>query len=478
VTKHYDFVVVGGRLSSVLAAALLTHRGLRGALVDQGELATTGSGAVDELLVSPSGSSVMDRVHQELGVKDDFARMARPLRPAVQVVLPEQRFDFVGGAQLEELARGMEVSVASIQRCFESMIEVDKSIGGYLAEVGELPPPSGFFTRRSATASARRVEALARPLEESEVARDPVIRELFAAWIPFLTFLDPKGAEEWTEARWVRPLARLLGGGFAAGSGTSDRDLLLDVGRRKSLDIRATAVERMLPEGRTWTVTLAGQREPVLADAVIDASSDLSGLDAIPTRNQGRQLPVQLQAARPRGALHAWGIELDEDAVPEPMGTHVLLLNGRRDPSRVDPEDPTGADRPIWVSSRPSEQAGRRQLILQHPMSTVQAHGGTRLDEVLKARLERLVPFLEDASPQTFQPREAGRFGTPCLAHPFFDPGLDSVTGLGGVSMRTPFKNLWLAGPCVIPGLGREGEYLSALQSANAVQQLLGGRTL
>ncbi|MGF1509449.1 MAG: hypothetical protein ACFB9M_08105 [Myxococcota bacterium] len=474
-SRKYDFVVLGGRLSSVLVASLLTKRGFRGVLLDQGELSTALGGA-DELLVNPAGSFIMDRVHDELGVRDDYNRICRPLKPALQFVLPETRFDFVGGTQIDELARGMGISSDAIRSCFEAMLRADRSIGTYLSEIQEIPPPTGFFARLTST-SARKVDALTHLVQDSAAGQEPMLRDLFGGLIPFLTFLDPRRAEHWTEARWVRPVARLLGGGFQTLSTTGDRDLFLDVARRKSLDVRPGAVERLVPEGRSWLVYTSGGRDPILTSSVVDASTDLSGLDAVPPRQQGRHLPVLMQAAKARGSLHLLGIELDQAALPPPLGTHILLFNQRRDPNRVEPWDPASVDRPIWITTRPGLQEGRCQLILQHPISAVQAHESRTvpLDDVLKARLRRLIPFLDEARPEVFNPTQSGRMGPPVLGHPHFDVSLDEETGLGGVSMRTSFKNLFLAGPCVVPGLGREGEYIAAAQAAKTIEVLLAG---
>ena len=89
----------------------------------------------------------------------------------------------------------------------------------------------------------------------------------------------------------------------------------------------------------------------------------------------------------------------------------------------------------------------------------------------MRARVERLVPFLAEGNPviRVLSGRGATRDQRSVLPHPLYDPELDPEPGLTGVGMRTPHKNLFLAGPAVLPGLGVEGEYWTALQAADAI---------
>ncbi|MCK6551660.1 hypothetical protein L6R52_37855, partial [Myxococcota bacterium] len=72
VTRHYDAVVIGGRLSAAILAALLAKRGVRGLLLDQGELATTDGRRLDDLVPSEQGSLAMELVTSELGIREDL----------------------------------------------------------------------------------------------------------------------------------------------------------------------------------------------------------------------------------------------------------------------------------------------------------------------------------------------------------------------------------------------------------------------
>ncbi|NJK88888.1 MAG: hypothetical protein HC923_05435 [Myxococcales bacterium] len=176
--------------------------------------------------------------------------------------------------------------------------------------------------------------------------------------------------------------------------------------------------------------------------------------------------------------LHHVGVEVHRDALPPGLGSSILLLDGRRDPSRFGADDEVPRDRPIWLSLEPGPSPARVHIVASYPINTVQAHGReppeAKRNEVL-ARLSRLFPFMNEGEPEVFVPGS-----TPdsprSLPHPHFDDDLDPLAGIGGIPLRTPMKNLILAGPSHLPGLGYEGDFLTALQASNAAETLLSGR--
>jgi hypothetical protein len=166
-------------------------------------------------------------------------------------------------------------------------------------------------------------------------------------------------------------------------------------------------------------------------------------------------------------------IEVDRAVIPPGMADYVILLNGRKDPTRFE-GDPEAEDRPILVNTRVLTSTPSRMLLIAvHPVSAARAHAGRieQLDEAIRARVERLIPFMSEGAP-VMQPLSGRgvREARPFLAHPLFEPDMDPLAGITGIPMRTSFKNVFLAGPAVMPGLGIEGEYLTALQAADACE--------
>jgi hypothetical protein len=283
--------------------------------------------------------------------------------------------------------------------------------------------------------------------------------------MPFLSHLDCRRADQATVARFARVMGRFLRGLSRFEDGRPLRQLFLDVSERKGFTIERTAVESVAADGRKLEVRLTGRRDAVTTDYLVDASSDLSGIDAFTPKK--KELALLLQSAKPRGGLQALGIEADVEVIPPGLGRHVLLLNGRKDRSRFDETDPEGEDRPIWLTVEPVTKL-RVRLVALHPVSSALAHAQRyeTLDRAVRARVTRVIPFLDEGHPEPVRVE---------IAHPLYQHDLDATAGIAGVPTKTAIKNVFLAGPAVVPGLGVEGAYLSALQAADEVDALASG---
>ena len=479
-TRHYEAVVVGGRLSAVVAAALLAKRGVRGLLVDDGELASEDPYLLVDSVPADADSAVMKLVHSELGLQDELRNRSEPLTPLLQIVWPDLRLDLSDdpATRLAELQRALGRQARGIDGFFERLDTAAKGVGDFLSSSGELPA-SGYFNRRSARSNARRYADVTQTLTDSNLLRDlePEAVELFLSPLPFLTYIEDLTGERGSVARFARPLARFLAGPRTLRNGKSLRGLFAGVAERRAFEVQHGALEAAEPKGKQVLLRLSGQGDTITTDVMIDATGELSGLGVLPLHKRKRDLSEALQTARPKAMLHVLGIDLDDAVIPPGMGQHLLLLNGRRDPTRAEPEM---ADRAIWLTRRPAKQPGRTQLVVAHPFSAAWSHanGLTVLERMMKSRVERIVPFMAEGRPEVHTLSGSGggtNQGRPVLPHPLFGPDLDPSTGLTGVPCRTSLKNVFVAGPAVLPGLGVEGEYYAALQAADACEALLRG---
>lgn len=468
VTSHYDVVIVGGTLSAAVCAALLAKRRYRGLLVDQGELASASHPLLLDLVPSERGSMVVKHVHDELSLSERFSRYAAGVSPLLQVIYPDRRLD-IGDRRVDvinEVARASGLHDATtIRAALDRLDAVDVSAETFLMDAPPLPA-EGFFDRRAATAAARKhPDAIASA--DTQGLLDGIsseLRALLIGLLPFLTHVDARTADDMPACRLARPLSRFLGGVVQPEDGQSLRSVLIEHAERGGFEVIRGVADHIKPNGKQLEIGIAEERRALSADMVVDASGDLSGLETLPIKQRGKQLAGILEVSRPKGHLHALRIEIDRAVLPEPMAPRVLLLNGRgqvRAPGGNEPED-----RPILLQVREAEQAGRAHLIALHPVSEIESHlGHDSLDEAIRARLVRLIPFLQDGHPAPSR--------IPIAAHPLFDAELDPIAGIGGIPTATPMKNVVVAGPAVLPGLGAEGAYLAALQVADHLDRTL-----
>jgi hypothetical protein len=104
------------------------------------------------------------------------------------------------------------------------------------------------------------------------------------------------------------------------------------------------------------------------------------------------------------------------------------------------------------------------------------AEGCRRGAEAAKAAAAEFFPFLVphlilESSYQVQNPNRA-------WLHPEIEVAVPQQLGVTGLPARTPYRNLALAGPEVLPGLGLEGQFLTGARVARLVQQSIPRRDL
>jgi hypothetical protein len=462
-TQHFEVVVLGGTTAAATIAALLAKRGVRGLLVDEGE---TTSGPADVAFADPR-SSAFDLVASEIGLVRELEHERRAAAAhRVQVVFPDMRAELPieRAALLDEGAR--RLSAPRLGPALEALEALEERTAAFLAEAGELPAP-GFFARQRLGGVARRHAAVLGD-GRAVLAQAGGLGEALAGLMPFLTYQDFVASEPLPALAVGRLAARFLRGLGAPPQPFGER--LLEVAEKSGFERVHGAIDRLEAGAKPLRFALAKSGGALTADVLIDASTDLAGLRTISQRGRPRALGVLLEAAMPRGQLHALALELDRSVLPPPLGDFVLLLNGRRAARAGEDGAPEADDRPILLlrAPLPSTPAHRARFLALHPISHVSVHaeGVERLERVMRARIERLVPFYGDGHPSLS--RAAVR------AHPLYDHELDTVAGVARVSLRTPYKHVFVAGPVVLPGLGAEGELRTALAVTHAVLDALG----
>ncbi len=469
-SRHFDAVVVGGGLSASIVAALLAKRQIRGLLIDQDD-ATDSEGVFPDLLLSQGASRAMRLVHTELGLQEDLRVRSCQLDPSLQVVFPHARLEISQNRDqlVEEIDRVFPGEGESFRAFLTRLDACEDQTGAFIDQAGVLPPRS-FLERRRLTHALRRTEdAMGSPLDDSTLLEglSPSVEAMLLEVLPFLTYLDGHAQEQPTVIRFARAIGRFFRGFSRVEGGL--RPLFLDFARRRGFEVRNGQIETMQARGKAVSVQLSGHRDPVTANALVDASSTLSGLEGAPAKGRGRRLQTARSKSQLFGHLYGLCIEVDRSVIPAGMGPHVLLLNGRREPKAADPSR-MAPDAPVWLTMRDAATDGRVELSAYSPVGNGGA-GPKEKDAVersITARMERLIPFLEEGRKKRIRALSQAR------AHPIFALQVDSVLGLTGVPNRTPVKNVFVAGPAVVPGLGIEGEYISALQAVDACLGLKG----
>jgi hypothetical protein len=479
-TNYFDVVVYGPELAGLIAASLLGRRGLRVLLCGHENLPATFPAGPYTLarepgtLPPPDGEPVA-RVLRELGHAQIIRRRAPQAQPSLQFVFPQQRIEF---------SPTFEAVVAELEREFPDEHDTIEPILGRLRATSAILdpllgsdmtlPPQGFWERRDVS----RVQAQLPP--------------------PGIDLLAPLPSHHPMRAG-IAALGALSSGFSPADIGSLVQARAYDVARRgfhrlaTEADLRALFFEKL--------GTFSGEiREQVVPTELVWRRGNLNGLRVRP-RNEtigfgrllwaapassllalaGSEAPRRLReiaaSIRPAGFRYTLCLLLRPEGLPVGMGPRVVVV---KDPAKPNLEEnaflitvglppPRHANQvPVWVECLVPASASESLGYL----SVVRAR--------LREELLRVMPFHDRhlyviASPHDGLPPELGPAtrsepGTrgrlpgvpPTAMTPALSCDAERMLGLGGASHTTGLKNVYLVSGENLPGLGREGHFVSA----------------
>jgi phytoene dehydrogenase-like protein len=476
-TNFYDVVVCGGELTGLIAATLLARRGFRVLLLghDADRPSFEAAGVTlsrEPALLPPLDAVPLGRVLKELNCVQVVRRRAPALAPAFQVALPRHRFDVTSADEPlgRELDREFRADRAAIEAALGRLAATSALLDPLLATEMTLPA-DGFWERRE----MGRIESLL-PKPGADLL-DPLpashpIRAAVGVPAALSVALAPNDvgtvgqARAFTLAR--RGLHRLEGGSAGLHALFLEK-LQTFAGERRD---KLTPIEIIVRRGRAVGIKVRPRDETIGCQHLIWAgpAAAMQRFTGEKPARRGRDGGPGLHVAAYRYGL---SLMVTPEALPEGMAQRVFLI---ADPSRPFIDDnavavtvgqpaPREPDRlPVWVEC----------LVPAAPVDAGPGYLRAVRGRVI-ARLRKLLPFFERhlevmASPYDGLPPEVpGRGGkTPLPAvPPMALPPVYSTEGprtfdVAGLQHATGVKNLYLASRENLPGLGFEGELVSA----------------
>jgi phytoene dehydrogenase-like protein len=471
--RLYDVSVLGGGLGGAAAGAILSRRGLRVLLVETG-----GAGPRAEAgwllprtpVLAPAARHLpaMEALLTELGLQIEATRSQEALAPDLQLVTPRHRLELARepAALAAELRREWPAEADRLGQALAALARSSEAAAHLLRAAPPLPP-AGFFDRlvlrRMLRAAARASGARADARVLEAVADHPVGAALLA--LPaFLGRLDGP-VSGLTQARLCGTALRGL---QRPSGGASSLDEAL---RRRVADARGellgtpaepVRLEALATEGgRLTTLRLAGSPDVYMARAFVLTAPLAWLLPLVPDGLAGPGGPRQgrVKPGRRLASLH---LVVRPAALPPGLGPAALFL-----------AEGAGAGEAVLLEvaaarheGRPGPSAaagGERLVSLWTPAAPGSGPDGTATTR-LETALAQLLPF---------HARHLVHRSAPLPAPHLLQ--IDEPTlGVAGPLPRSPWKNLLLGGPDLLPGLGLEGEIHAALQAAAQATALLG----
>jgi phytoene dehydrogenase-like protein len=482
-TSYFDAVVCGADLAGLATAALLGRRGLRVLVCGLDRVpATFNAGGYTlareaGLLPAPDAEPVA-RVMRELNYVQIIRRRAPALQPAFQLVLPGHRLDFGPPEVLaRELAREFPAEAAPITAALGRLQDTSATLEPLLGSDLTLPP-DGFWERREVA----RVEGQLPPPTADLLAPLPAdhpVRAGLTALAALSTGFAPADLNAVVQAR-TYDLARR--GTFRLDGGlTGLRALFLDRIGTSSGEVRerVTPVELVLKRGRVAGLRVRPRDETIGLDHLVWAGP-LSGLLPLcPDEKASRKLRELAGSVRPACYRYTLCLLLRPAGVPEGLGPRAIAVR--------DPAQPLIEDNALSITLGAEDHQRNVVPVWVDCLVPAAAASGEGYLAVLRARLRerlgRLLPFFDRhlvvmASPHDGLPPELSA-AEPSIAEPEpipatpMTPALTSdlprAVSVSGAPHATGIKNLVLASGENLPGLGREGELVSAWGAARLI---------
>ena len=336
-SRFYDVAVLGTELAPLTCAALLAKRGFRVLVLGQG--AEGPDYAVGALRLPrrpftlPSASApIAARIVAELGLGQSLRRIATSQQGALQVALPNHRFDLFGDEAA--LEREIERELPEVKR---PVLDVHRRMLALATASDELFERLRVWSPRTLLERRHLAQLAARLDLDTERSADRALSELaekhpfrlaVRALCTFASSTESDGISELALARLWR--GRLVGAvGFAGGQAELS-ELLADKVRRHSGELlpRERAASILVRRGTAVGLRLASTDEEVGCTAVV-AGIEVAALQRLlEDRSPFEQLFERLGEPQPRAYRYTLNLVTTAGAIPEGMGRDVLFVRG------------------------------------------------------------------------------------------------------------------------------------------------------
>ncbi len=490
--NFYDVIVIGTQLGPLLTAALLARRGFRVLVIAHDDLPWTYTWEGHRLQREPFMFAAADtpavrRVLSELSLTQMFRRRTAPHEPFFQVVLPRHRIDFTGEADLfhreierefHEAHRAIDAFYTIVSRCNG---DLDRLFG---TEKLTLPPESFFEKQEMKRALVHNPFSQARgPVPPfADLPEDHPFRVAVLGQVRWASDMDLRDGDPLPlvrlHAAWTNGTLAIDGGfeGF--------KELVLDRISTHSGDVRhdLSADRIVIRRGRVAGVIMAGNDEVTGCNFVV-LGADAHHLTRLADpKDLGKKLVARLDQVRPTFRRYTMNLVVESLVVPEGMARNLIYIS--------DPDAPLAEDNLLRVEACGTTSQEARTLCVGALLPADRAGERTYLEGMRERILDRmrwLVPFLDQHLIAVDSPHDGLRLhdvrrgrgvvvGDKWERSPERMPTIVRVDPAGpldvtGLPHRTGLKNLVLACRQVAPGLGIEGEFLTALGAARIVSK-------
>lgn len=478
-----DLFVLGSDLSGVIAGTLLAKRGMNVLVIDD-----ESEEDVSPNVLTGLGSRAFKSLLGKLMIPESKLQAIHENPVSCQIIFPKHRLDLSTSRTifLKEIEREFPQEKDTIT---ELLGEVDRLREGYLEELLSFFPITGSKEKKAFTRWLHRF-----PWEKVHqiwVTLSPTVKACIRAQLRFasrnpltegdppliqlLLFFPPEQDASFTIRGGLREIKKIFFdkldyfGGMVHPLGDDPYQILA-----KGREIRAVQLERY--HFQTRCRYLLGNTNIQALYKKLPSSVFLLPFHFI------RKKMSSLTPEENRGTLE---YQIAAEVIPSPMKENVIFI--------ANPEAPLEGTNYLEINLSPLPKNARQEgshldtlMTVSYPITgelLQQEHWETpalkSLHQEIDQRIRKLVPFAEERVKLVF-PHANGN-GSQDSQELF--PMNDDFTlfekrarrqtlftsDLFFPSLTTPFKNLFVTGPNVLPWLGTEGKLLSALKAVDLI---------
>ncbi|MCG5054342.1 MAG: hypothetical protein KA712_15365 [Myxococcales bacterium] len=477
-TNHYDAVVCGEDLAGLITAAILGRRGLRVLLLGHDKVPlriTAGPYVLPATpgLLPPPDSEPIERVFRELNELPIVRRRAPAQLPGLQLATGTARIDLgpKDGPVLSQVEALFPEALSAFEAALSNLALVNTRLDPILGSDLTLPP-AGFWERREVARFQGQLPRNDTDLLAPLPQQHPLRAALTAAAALGCRFAP----SDLGQAPMARAIQRGRQGCHQMPGGIADlRGTFLEKLATVSGEVReqAAPVELISKRGRVTAVRLRPRDEVVGLEQLVWAAP-LSTLLPLLDEKTTRRVREDAVGVRPACYRYCVVLLVKAAALGPKDGPRIVSV---ADPKRPLMEDnaiavtvgaPLRNDGhvPLWVECLvPAAVVQREPAYLSVVRSRLREHVGRLLPD-LEQNLLAVASAHDGLAPEVLRGADlaTGTYG-PLPARPMpavLNSDLPRSLDLGAIPHRTPFKNLHVANAENLPGLGVEGDFISA----------------
>lgn len=484
--KLFDVAIIGTELGGLVAGALLVKRGFSVLVIDieSQKLQVKHKGytlaSFPGLFFGYSQGQIYNEIFTELGIPFLEKKRFVLADPAYQVVMPDVRLDVRQGR--DELFKLLQNEFGADAASIMSILgEVDRysSVVRSLLKEDLVYPAYGMRERYRLNRACGQLGADFKEgsqLDFHEFLQGYPLTPPGRAFLESqYDFLSPVYPDDPTLFFASFVLSYTNKGIYKVEGGLK---VMEDICKERITSYRGklhrtTEIED-IEFGRINEIKMTETKEPIRCKKILVCSNIEQFFNRFASKSVKGAFGEKL--ALPPDRVHEFTlyVAIDDNVVPVGMDENVILL--------VDPADPKKAGNYIFVSLSPADSpeyapTGKRLIaattLVEPKEGELSAHQARKLSDQMMAGLRDMIPFMDDFTEFVAYDESFGLYQA--VRRQAFQMVIDPEDrfGVGYLTNRTPHPEVYYAGKATLPGLGMEGEGISALTAANLLTKQL-----